>query len=69
MISQFVNYPGNLYAICSLNGCLYLMGGENSSGEYLKSVMRFCISTGTWDNIAEMNVARSSAGKFKNMNY
>lgn len=62
MISQFENYPGDLYAICSLNGCLYVMGGENPTGEYLKSAMRFCISTGTWDYIADMNVARSNAG-------
>lgn len=69
MISQTENYPGDLYAICSLNGFLYVIGGENPSGEYLKTAMRFNISTYKWNYIADMNVARSNSGNRFTANY
>lgn len=50
--------------VCSLDGCLYEIGGmRRQDGAYLKSAMKFDLSTNTWSNIAEMKCARKNAGE------
>lgn len=49
-------------AVCSHDGYLYVIGGIEDK-KYLKSVMKFHISTSTWSIIANMNIPRMSAGK------
>lgn len=49
--------------ICSLDGCLYELGGMRPDGAYLKSAMKFNLSSQTWSEIAEMNIARKNSGK------
>lgn len=54
--------PGLYGAICSFDGYLYVIGGIDNY-TYLKSAMKFHIATSTWSSIADMNIARMSAGE------
>lgn len=61
VISQ-KGYKKKSRTICSLDGFLYVMGGTVNETHF-KSAMRFNVSSNKWSRIADMNVARSYAGK------
>lgn len=50
------------FTACSLNGFLYVMGGDKKQNTDRKSSMKFNIYTGIWSDIADMNVPRRNAG-------
>lgn len=53
---------GKLFSTCSLNGCIYILGGRQ---DYLGKpfAKKFNPVTQTWRNIAKMDNHRCSAGK------
>lgn len=56
--------------ICSLNGCLYEIGGmSRQDGSYLKTAMKFDLSTNTWNYIPCMKYARKNAGELTGSYY